>query len=74
MTGVFLALGCYTYTAGFALPLAYMPLALHLLVFRRARWRDWLPGLAVAALVLTLLTLPITYLILTQPGADFRAR
>lgn len=69
LSGVCLALGCYTYTAGLALPLAYAPLAVNLAVFQRSGWRRWLPGLLATAVALTLLTLPIAYLLLTQPEA-----
>lgn len=68
-SGICLSLGCYTYTAGLALPLAYLPLAVHLAVFRRSGWRRWLPGLLAAATALALLTLPISYLLLTHPEA-----
>lgn len=67
--GICLALGCYTYTAGLALPLAYLPLAVHQAVFHRSGWRRWLPGLMATAVVLLLLTLPIVYLLLVQPDA-----
>ena len=67
--GICFALGCYTYTAGLALPLAYLPLGLNLAVFHRRHWRRWLPGLLAAATALALLTLPISYLLLTQPEA-----
>lgn len=65
--GVCLALGCYTYTAGLALPLAYLPLAVQLAVFRRAEWRRWSRGLVATALTLFVLTLPISFLLLTAP-------
>jgi len=68
-SGICLALGCYTYTAALALPFAFPPLALHLLAFRGSCWRRWLPGLAAIAILLFALTLPISYLLLTQPGA-----
>jgi len=66
-SGVCLSFGCYTYTAGLALPLAYPPLAINLAIFHRASWRRWLPGLLACAIVLILLTLPISFLLLTQP-------
>ena len=66
-SGVCLALGCYTYTAGLALPLAYLPVAVNLAVFHRSSWRRWLPGLMATAVALLLLTLPIGFLLLTQP-------
>lgn len=68
-SGISLALGCYTYTAALALPLAFPPLALQLLVFHRRSWCRWLPGLAAIAIALFVLTLPISYLLLTQPEA-----
>ncbi len=68
-SGICLALGCYTYTAALALPLAYLPLAVHLAVLHRSGWRRWLPGLLATAVVLFLLTLPIVYLLLVQPDA-----
>ena len=69
ISGIWLALGCYTYTAALALPLAYFPLAFNLAVFHPSRWRRWLPGLLASAMTLILLTLPIGYLLLTQPEA-----
>ncbi len=69
ISGICLAAGCYTYTAGFALPFAYLPFAVNLAVFHRSRWRSWLPGLLATALTLFALTLPISYLLLTQPEA-----
>lgn len=69
LAGIALALGCYTYTAGLVVPLAYLPLVIQLALFRRDRWRVWLPGLAATALTLLFLTLPIGYLLLTQPEA-----
>ncbi len=66
-SGVCLSFGCYTYTAGLALPLAYLPLAINLAIFHRHCWRRWLPGLVATAATLLLLTLPIGYLLLTQP-------
>ena len=67
--GICLALGCYTYTAGLFVPLAYLPLVVQLALFRRRGWRCWLPGLAATALALFVLTLPISYLLLTNPEA-----
>lgn len=67
--GICLALGSYTYTAGLFVPLAYLPLVLQLTLFRRSGWRCWLPGLAATALALFVLTLPISYLLLTNPEA-----
>lgn len=67
ISGICLALGCYTYTAGLALPLAYLPLAVNLAVFHRHCWRRWLPGLMATAVTLLLMTLPISYLLLTEP-------
>ena len=67
--GICLALGCYTYTAGLFVPLAYLPLVVQLALFRRSGWRSWLPGLAATALALFVLTLPISYLLLTNPDA-----
>ena len=69
IAGICLALGCYTYTAGLFVPLAYLPLFVQLALFRRSDWRRWLPGLAATALALFVLTLPISYLLLTQPEA-----
>jgi len=70
-SGICLALGCYTYTAGLALPLAYPFLAINLAIFHRHCWRRWLPGLVAIAATLLLLTLPIGYLLLTQPETIF---
>lgn len=67
--GICLALGCYTYTAALFVPLAYLPLVLQLALFRRSGWRCWLPGLAATALALFVLTIPISYLLLTKPEA-----
>lgn len=69
LAGIHLALGCYTYTAGLVVPLAYLPLVIQLALFHRSRWRSWLPGLAATALTLLFLTLPLGYLLLSQPGA-----
>ncbi len=69
LAGICLALGCYTYTAGLIVPLAYLPLVIQLALFRRGEWRRWLPGLAATALALFLLTLPIGYLLLSNPEA-----
>ena len=67
--GICLALGCYTYTAGLFVPLAYLPLLGQLALFHRSVWRCWIPGLAATALALFFLTLPISYLLLTNPEA-----
>ena len=69
LAGICLALGCFTYTAGLFVPLAYLPLLIQLALFRRGEWRRWLPGLAATALALFVLTLPISYLLLTNPEA-----
>ena len=67
--GVFLALGIYTYTSGFIVPVVFMPLGLILLIFRRSQWKQWLPRLILSGIVLAVLTTPIIYLLLTQPSA-----
>ena len=69
LSGLFLAFGFYTYSTGMVVPFAYLPLVLQLAIFRRRRWRQWLPGLLMVALVLFILTLPISILLITQPQA-----
>ena len=69
LSGLFLAFGFYTYSTGMVVPFVYLPLVLQLVVFRRRRWRQWLPGLVIVALVLFVLTLPISILLITQPQA-----
>jgi hypothetical protein len=67
--GVFLALGIYTYTSGFIVPVVFVPLGLILLIFHRQDWRKWLPRLIFTGVILAILTSPVIYLLLTQPSA-----
>lgn len=66
--GVFLALGIYTYTAGFVVPIAYLPLGLILVIFYHEQWKLWLPRLILTGIILAILTSPIIYLLLTEPS------
>lgn len=67
LTGIFLALGFYTYTAAFVVPLAFAPLGLSLLIFQRRSWRKWMPRLIFTAIVVAILILPIILLLLNNP-------
>ncbi len=67
--GVFLALGIYTYTSGFIVPVVFLPLGLILLIFYRHNWQKWIPRLILTGAVLAILTSPVIYLLLTQPSA-----
>lgn len=65
--GVFVALGIYTYTSGFVVPIAFLFVGVILILFHRQHWRKWLPRLVFTGCILALLTSPIIYLLLTQP-------
>ena len=67
--GVFLALGIYTYTSGFIVPVVFIPLGFILLIFHRNDWRKWIPRLILTGTILAILTSPVIYLLLTQPSA-----
>lgn len=67
--GVFLALGIYTYTSGFIVPVIFIPLGIILFLFHRHEWQKWLPRLILTGAVLAILTSPVIYLLLTQPSA-----
>jgi len=67
--GVFLALGIYTYTSGFVVPVIFVPLGLFLLITRLRDAQSWLPRLILTGVVLAILTSPIIYLLFTQPTA-----
>ena len=67
--GIFLALGIYTYTSGFIVPVIFLPLGCILLIFHRNNWQKWLPRLILTGIVLAILTSPVIYLLLTQPSA-----
>lgn len=67
--GVFLALGIYTYTSGFIMPVAFPLVGLILLIFHRHTWRKWLPRLFLTGAILAILTSPIIYLLLTEPSS-----
>lgn len=67
--GIFLALGIYTYTSGFIVPVVFLPLGFILLIFHRRDWQKWLPRLLLTGVILTILTSPIIYLLFTQPSA-----
>lgn len=69
LSGVFIALGLYTYTAAFVVPIAFFPLGLSLLIFRRHAWRKWLPRLVFTGVVVGVLTLPIATVLLDTPEA-----
>lgn len=67
--GVFLALGIYTYTSGFIVPVAFPLVGLIVLIFHRHAWQKWLPRLILTGVVLGILTSPIIYLLLTEPSS-----
>jgi hypothetical protein len=66
-SGVCLALTLYTYTSALAVPVALLPVALNLLIFRRKRWRNWLPNLALLGMVFAVLMLPVGWRLATNP-------
>ena len=68
-SGLCLALTLYTYTSALAVPIALLPVALNLLIFRRERWRRWLPNLALLASVFALIMLPVGWKLMTNPQA-----
>ena len=67
LSGLSLAAGFYTYTAGFFVPLALGPFALGLLLFERHHWRRWLIALALIGIVLILVVSPVAYLLVKSP-------
>ncbi len=68
-SGIGLALTLYTYTSALAVPVALLPVTLNLLIFRRKRWRNWLPNLALLGIVFALLMLPVGWRLATNPQA-----
>lgn len=65
--GLSLGGALYSYTAAAPVPLALMPFALSLLVFRRPQWKTWLPALIIVAVIVALLLAPLVPLLLTNP-------
>ncbi len=65
--GVLLAIATHTYTSALLLPLSLPIVGLNLLVFQRARWRQWLPNLILTGVIAGILLLPVAILILQQP-------
>ena len=59
LSGVFLALTLYSYTAAYVFPAAFVALGLWALLFRRKSWRRWLPILLIIAGVSAALMLPV---------------
>ena len=74
LTAVFLALAIYCYSSALAAPFVFIQLFLQLAFFQRNAWRRWLPGLAIFAAALLLLTAPVAYLLAAQPVAIVRPR
>jgi 4-amino-4-deoxy-L-arabinose transferase-like glycosyltransferase len=65
--GLSLGGALYSYTAAVPLPLALMPFALSLLVFKRKQWKAWLPTLIIVGVVVALMLAPLVPLLLTDP-------
>jgi len=59
LSGLFLALTLYSYTAAYVLPAVFVALAAWLLIFRLKFWRRWLPILIIIASVAMVLMLPV---------------
>lgn len=66
-SGLSLALGFYTYTAGFVIPLALGPFALGLFFFERQNWKRWSTALILIGLILAVALMPVGYLLATSP-------
>lgn len=71
LSGFWLALSVYTYTAAFTLPLSIILVGLSLLIFQFKSWRKWLPRMLLLGLTLTILLLPVGILIATAPQRVF---
>ncbi len=67
LSGISLAAALYTYTAALVLPAAVIAVGLHLLIFRRKAWREWLPRLIVLGAVVGVLMIPVGLLLLDRP-------
>lgn len=69
LSGFFVALGLYTYTAAFMVPLAFFPLGGMLIITRWRTLRRWLPRFVSTGLVTALLMFPVLLLLLQTPEA-----
>lgn len=69
LSSVFLALALYSYTSALVVPLALVPAAVNLLIFKHDSWRKWLPKFVLLGVVFAVLMLPVGLRLLDNPQA-----
>jgi 4-amino-4-deoxy-L-arabinose transferase-like glycosyltransferase len=72
LAGLFAGLSLHTYMAARAVPIFFALFTVYLVIFHRADFRRYWPGIILFWIILILVALPLVWFLVTNPGAEVR--